>query len=62
MSEVITNEYLLSIGFEYDQITYSKGNILLAPFEDGYHVFLDGLLGGVSKAVKYIDELNSFIK
>lgn len=54
---LITEEYLLNHGYAYDFITYDKGHIWLAPFENGYDVFLNGLQGGISGTVKYIHEL-----
>lgn len=54
---LITKEYLLQAGYEYDTITYAKADIWLAPCNDGWHVFLNGLQGGVTYTIKYIAEL-----
>lgn len=54
---VITKEYLLQAGYEHDTITYAKGNVWLAPSGDGWHVFLNGLQGGISGTINYIHEL-----
>lgn len=55
--EPITEQWLLKLGFESDQFTYSKGKVWLAPNNKGFDIFTNGLSAGITRHVEYLHEL-----
>jgi hypothetical protein len=55
----LTEKWLLRLGFEWDEITYSIGNIWLAECENGYNVWLHGLSMGITTRVKHVHQLQN---
>lgn len=55
--EPLTPEWLERLGFEYDQHTYSRGRVWLAPGNITYDVFLHGLHAGVTTRIQCVHQL-----
>jgi len=55
--EPISEIWLERLGFEYDQHTYSRGRVWLAPADAGYDVFLNGLSAGIATHIQYVHQL-----
>lgn len=55
----LTEEWLIRMGFEYDQITYSKEFVWLGTGETGYDVWLSGLHHGMHTHVSYVHQLQN---
>lgn len=55
--EPLSETWLERLGFEYDQHTYSRGRVWLAPGDASYDVFLHGLHTGPTTHIQYIHQL-----
>jgi len=56
----LTEEWLIKMGFENDNITFSRGSVWLAPTSTGrYDVFLAGLYNGSQTTLEYVHDLQN---
>lgn len=55
--EPISGFWLEKFGFEWDQMTYSKGRVWLAPGNCGFDVWVHGLHVGITRHIEYVHEL-----